>query len=636
NHPCKRKCERGQEPMTCEYHLNIEWYWVLSKACYNCPFNQTDCFREECVSADGQRRALLTYNRQLPGPSIEVCEGDKILAWVTNSMADSEATSVHFHGQHQYLTPYMDGVAYLTQCAIDRAQKFRYEFTVNPSGTHWYHSHVGFQIADGLFGPFVVRQPKETDPNGALYDEDLSEHIVMISDWKPAPFINRFLEQMNDRFNLNDPSSGLINGRARNFMVNSKDDASVPDAQTPIAEFEITKGKTYRFRFIGAAASCYFQMSIDKHVLTIIANDGIPIEPINYLFCVFTGERYDVIVDANQDIGNYWMKAIGLGDCDNRTWVYAAVKYKTATVADPDGDPKTQRDGIVENRVEYGFNHSKVINIEEFNYAGPFTNLTDQVVDATYYSAMFFSNNDNTIFNNKLLYPVKKLPGSQLHATPVMDNITFGMPPIPILSQPDQVDQSWFCNRTSLTESDKCLEDLCICTHMIRFPLNKVVELIVVNQGSMFPGAHHPMHLHGYSFRIMALERFDSPVTIEQVMKLDEEGKIKRKLINPPLRDSFFLPGRSYAVLRFYTNNPGYWFFHCHVDGHVIQGKALVIQVGEVSEFPEPPEDFPKCGGYGYTPKPVIKTVEVDCPTSRSPRLYISSILMSIVMFSLL
>ena len=58
--------------MSCEYNFTVEWYLTLSKACWNCPFNLTDCFRPQCVSGDGHRRPVITVNRQIPGPAIEV------------------------------------------------------------------------------------------------------------------------------------------------------------------------------------------------------------------------------------------------------------------------------------------------------------------------------------------------------------------------------------------------------------------------------------------------------------------------------------------------------------------------------------------------------------------------------------
>ena len=54
----------------------------------------------------------------------------------------------------------MDGVTAITQCSIEAQDYFDYEFTAEPAGTHWYHSHHGAQRSDGLHGALIVL-PKE-------------------------------------------------------------------------------------------------------------------------------------------------------------------------------------------------------------------------------------------------------------------------------------------------------------------------------------------------------------------------------------------------------------------------------------------------------------------------------------------
>lgn len=58
--------------MICRYKFTIEWYQTLSKACYSCPYNRTDCLRPHCIPGDGTKRPVVVINRQLPGPAIEV------------------------------------------------------------------------------------------------------------------------------------------------------------------------------------------------------------------------------------------------------------------------------------------------------------------------------------------------------------------------------------------------------------------------------------------------------------------------------------------------------------------------------------------------------------------------------------
>lgn len=71
-HPCHRECVEGDEPMICHYHFNLEWYQTMSKACYDCPYNISDCSRIDCIPADGISRPLNVVNRKMPGPAIEV------------------------------------------------------------------------------------------------------------------------------------------------------------------------------------------------------------------------------------------------------------------------------------------------------------------------------------------------------------------------------------------------------------------------------------------------------------------------------------------------------------------------------------------------------------------------------------
>lgn len=124
-HPCNRKCLQGGSPMICRYYFKVEWYQTLSKACYDCPYNGTDCGRPHCVPGDGVKRPILVVNRQMPGPSLEVCQNDEVQVEVENALLE-EGTSVHWHGHHQRGTPFMDGVPFVTQCPIYPKSTFTY------------------------------------------------------------------------------------------------------------------------------------------------------------------------------------------------------------------------------------------------------------------------------------------------------------------------------------------------------------------------------------------------------------------------------------------------------------------------------------------------------------------------------
>jgi iron transport multicopper oxidase len=63
----------------------------------------------------------------------------------------------------------------------------------------------------------------------------------------------------------------------------------------------------------------------------------------------------------------------------------------------------------------------------------------------------------------------------------------------------------------------------------------------------------HPIHLHGHSFHVVrsagsSTYNFDDPV-IRDVVSIGEQG--------------------DNVTIRFFTDNPGPWFLHCHIDWHL-------------------------------------------------------------------
>ena len=99
----------------------------MSDACLNCPLNLTHCSLPGCIAANGLRRPITVANRALPGPSINVCEGDKIRVNLENWLPEHERTTIHWHGMLQRGSQYMDGTDMITQCPIRSNEKFTYE-----------------------------------------------------------------------------------------------------------------------------------------------------------------------------------------------------------------------------------------------------------------------------------------------------------------------------------------------------------------------------------------------------------------------------------------------------------------------------------------------------------------------------
>jgi FtsP/CotA-like multicopper oxidase with cupredoxin domain len=111
--------------------------------------------------------AALGFNKQWPGPTIRVDQGDKVKAVFTNNL--KETTGIHFHGV-EFDDFFQDGIPFVTQKPIVPGESYAYEFTARNAGSLMYHSHHNAtdQVGRGLLGAFVV-EPKD---NPVKYDRE--------------------------------------------------------------------------------------------------------------------------------------------------------------------------------------------------------------------------------------------------------------------------------------------------------------------------------------------------------------------------------------------------------------------------------------------------------------------------------
>ncbi len=139
----------------------------------------------------------------MPGPTIEVVEGDKVRIIVHNELP--EATTVHWHGLD--VPNAMDGVMGLTQNPIPAGGMFTYEFELRQSGTFFYHTHVPMQQAMGLVGLFIVHPKAAWDPP---VDRDFA---LILQEWAILPGAS-VTNTMSMEFNI-----FTTNGRAAPYIT---------------------------------------------------------------------------------------------------------------------------------------------------------------------------------------------------------------------------------------------------------------------------------------------------------------------------------------------------------------------------------------------------------------------------------
>ena len=103
---------------------------------------------------------MLSYNGSIPGPTLRVKQGSEVLVNVTNETEMD--TTVHWHGLR--LENRYDGVPHDTQAPIPAGGKYTHRLTFPDAGLFWYHPHMREDYAQemGLYGNVIV-DPAEPD-----------------------------------------------------------------------------------------------------------------------------------------------------------------------------------------------------------------------------------------------------------------------------------------------------------------------------------------------------------------------------------------------------------------------------------------------------------------------------------------
>ena len=92
-------------------------------------------------------------------------------------------------------------------------------------------------------------------------------------------------------------------------------------------------------------------------------------------------------------------------------------------------------------------------------------------------------------------------------------------------------------------------------------PYKAVVDIYLNNTD----GGEHPFHLHGYNFWVIATSDYPEAESLYDGDYLQ--------------RDTVSVPALGWAKIRFLADNPGAWFFHCHIEWHMSAGLALAFVV---------------------------------------------------------
>ncbi|XP_061193854.1 uncharacterized protein LOC133202090 isoform X2 [Saccostrea echinata] len=596
---------------------------------------------KDVITADGNYRFMFAINNQFPAPTLTVYENQRVRIHVHNDLVN-EAFTLHWHGLSQNGTVWMDGVSMVTQCPILPGQKFTYLFTASPRGTHWYHAHHGTMRSSGLAGAFIVLPRKEkertdipkTDKDVVLMVQDWSfpesdVQLVMYEEWYMQTL--RFVKNMNkdecleaklsydgSHSSMTMPySNTLVNGKTKYFSSDSSDQQRA----LPLEIFNITPNSYTRFRLINSALSGEYKISFDKHKLLLVGTDGAEITPVWIDFLIINGgESYDVILHAYRTPDNYWIRIETTDVMDvhfnpvKPNISFAQLHYQGADDKLPESEERecSKLEPCVMANCHWSpvamakrEPNTKCLSVADLK-------ATSRSIEETPVAVPTSRDDFQEIFLN--FNPI----GTKVkRVRPAVNSIHYKHPPIPLQIYPDIVkDKSIVCDNEHM---DICGE-FCRCTHVIKLATKKTTQIVLLAEAVL--GTFHPIHLHGNRFHVL---KYGYPVmnettglmvdTNQDVEYSQDFSKAKWRnqswkygnvpdinIKNPPQKDTVVVPGKGYVVLRLKTDNPGFWFVHCHIDNHMTIGMAVVLQVGEPDEMPKLPTGFPRCSNSKFNP----------------------------------
>ncbi|MGV8813508.1 MAG: multicopper oxidase domain-containing protein [Gelidibacter sp.] len=530
--------------------------------------------RDTIVNYTGKEKRAIAVNGQIPMPTLVFTEGDIAEIYVHNEL--DEETALHWHGL--FLPNKEDGVPYLTQMPIPPHTVHKYTFPIIQNGTHWYHSHFGLQEQIGMYGSMILKK-RPDDKTFRKGIDDLPTIPIVLSEWtdiKPEN-VHRMLHNASDWFAIKKGTtqsyseavkSGHLKTKLRNewkrmnamdvsdvyydkFLINGKSE----NEDTSLKGLKA--GDKVRLQISNGGASSYFWLTYAGGKITVVANDGNDVEPVDVdRMLIAVSETFDVVVTIPAD-NTAFEFLVTPEDRTKSASIYLGDGIKQLTLPLPklkyfegmemmNGMMKMNGDldqmGMTMSMQQMDMN---VVMYPEITGAldtgkdkkmkmepdKPSVHNMDQMDGMKMSEDMYKSNelSEITTLNYAMLKSPtvttlpEDAPVKELHFT-LTGNMNRYV---------------WSLDNKVISESDKIL-----------IKKGEKVRITMYNNSMM----RHPMHLHGHDFRLLNGQGDYAPLkNVVDIMPMETD------------------------VIEFEANAEGDWFFHCHILYHMMSGMGRVF-----------------------------------------------------------
>lgn len=227
------------------------------------------------------------FNGRLVGPTLHVKPGETIEATIRN--ATDQDTNIHWHGLHVRPTGISDNVFRTFKPGQTVRSVVRLPRDHAP-GTYWYHVHLhGYtegQVMGGLSGLLVVEGLKELLPRPLRQIRERQLAIRNLQTDGDAVVTD------GEGIDTTKPTALLVNA-----LLNPR--------------LSLRSGETQLWRIGNIGSDLFYDVSLEGHRMTVIAEDGSPVWRVhaaNHLVLP-PGKRYDVLVQGGRP-GRYAFKTL--------------------------------------------------------------------------------------------------------------------------------------------------------------------------------------------------------------------------------------------------------------------------------------------------------------------------------------
>ncbi|KAF7133234.1 hypothetical protein RHSIM_Rhsim09G0011200 [Rhododendron simsii] len=476
-------------------------------------------------------KKILTVNGLFPGPALRVHKGDRMTVNIENQGRYN--VTVHWHGVKQPRNPWSDGPEYVTQCPIKPGANFSYDLIFSSEeGTIWWHAHSDWSRAT-VHGPIIVYPENGTSYPFSQPDD---EFPIVLASWFKGDVMEIIQTALVGGGEPNKSDALTINGQPGDLYNCSKQGTY---------KIMFDYGKTYLLRLINSIMNEEMFFMIAQHNFTVVGTDGAYIKPLetDFIF-IAPGQTMDVLIEANQSPSHYYMAARA----------YAGVVYDNTTTT-----------AIIQYNGNYTPPSTPAFpNLLDYNDTDATTNFTRQLkalaskdhpidVPKTVDVQMFVTISVNIVpcDTNSCVGP----NGSKLATS--LNNISFVYPEVDLL-------QAYYRKLEGIYETDfpnmpatvfnytgeEFPDELLVperATKVKVIEYNSTVEIVFQGTNLQQAAENHPMHLHGYSFYLIAkgYGNFDNATDPDLY-----------NLVDPPEVNTVGVPKNGWAVIRFRADNP--------------------------------------------------------------------------------